>query len=103
MLDLCDKNEFAHTFFQECPIYENTIKFARGTVLRFRLSEFLMEVYDGSNTVFFSLRRAGNTAVVPSVIMRGVNVFIIFIHIHRIVSLFFANHLILFNSRWNQT
>jgi hypothetical protein len=42
-------------------------------MLRFRLSDFLMEVTDGYRTIYFSLRRLGNTAVVPSVVVGSNN------------------------------
>jgi hypothetical protein len=71
---ICDKNDYAHTFFEECPVYENNITLIPGSVIRIRQSNFLMEFFDGYNTVFLSLRRAGNTAVVPSVVLRGTKV-----------------------------
>ena len=37
-IDICDKKDFIHTFFEECPIAENTITIVSGTILRFRLS-----------------------------------------------------------------
>ena len=79
MAYICDKNDYEHTFYEECPIYENKITLIPGSVLRFRLSDFLLEVNDGFDSAFFSLRRAGNTAVVPSVIVRGNNNRIAFI------------------------
>ncbi|CAD8161018.1 unnamed protein product [Paramecium pentaurelia] len=68
---ICDKNDFIHTFFQECPISSNPILFVPGTVLRFRLSDYLMEVYDGYQFAYFSLRKAGKTGVIPSAIIRS--------------------------------
>jgi hypothetical protein len=58
-----------HTFFEECPIYENPIAFVNGTILRFRLSNYLMEVTDGYNELYFSLRSEGLTGVVPSAVV----------------------------------
>ncbi|TNV74741.1 hypothetical protein FGO68_gene9730 [Halteria grandinella] len=66
---LCDKNDFIHTFFQECPISSNPILFVPGTVLRFRLSNYLLEVHDGYQFAYFSLRVAGKTGIVPSAII----------------------------------
>jgi hypothetical protein len=68
-LDICDKKDFVHTFFEECPIYENAIVLVPGTVLRFRVSNYLMEVSDGYNEVYFTLRSEGSTGVVPSAVM----------------------------------
>ena len=68
-VDICDKRDFIHTFFEECPIYENPLTFVNGTILRFRLSNYLMEVTDGYNEVYFSLRSEGLTGVVPSAIL----------------------------------
>lgn len=69
--DLCDKNDFFHTFFQECPINANPIIFVKGTILRFRISNYLMQVHDGYTTVYFTLRKLGRTGIVPSAIIRG--------------------------------
>lgn len=68
---ICDKNDFIHTFFQECPISSNPILLVPGSVLRFRLSDYLMEVYDGYQFAYFSLRKTGKTGVIPSAIIRS--------------------------------
>jgi hypothetical protein len=69
-IDICNNNDFVNTFFEECPIYENPITLVSGSVLRIRLNNFLMEVTDRYRTVYFSIRRMGGTAVVPSVVLR---------------------------------
>lgn len=68
---LCDKNDLIHTFFNECPVGENLITFVSGTVLRLRLSNYLLEIHDGYQTVILSIRKEGETGMVPSIAIRA--------------------------------
>jgi len=43
----------------------------KGTILRLRISNYLMEIHDGYNSVYFSLRSLGRTGVIPSAVIIG--------------------------------